>query len=569
MAEQIAAVSTAYACIGLANDPAILSVMRELQAAMPDPAIEWQPAPVLHATLVYATSEADDGMLSAISREIHLPAPLSLSTAGIGVFENDAERALHLRLAPSGELAALQGRVYQAFASRGLELSPYSAPDAYTPHVTLAYLPLSVEVPAQQPAAVSLEATCIWITRGDYAPFAEIRAPQLYSADPPMWRYFERFNIEDPQGWFRVLPVGNFRRFGRSTKVTYEMVQEMAANFGVVPDNSLPVNPEHKDEFGRLGDIAAVEAREDGLYARFAWLPRGLKAIAEKWFRYLSPEIQWGPTDYDGRMVSNVLIGAGLTNYPYFGAQTALYSLNDLEVTPSGDETPTPMSGGAAQETADPDDGMTESNLVEGARSMTQVETSTNPIVGLLQRLIDLLSQEAQPAPDAPPEEQPGGELPPGEMMPGSFNVSVNAERFAAVQQENTTLKAQIEDMRTKTAQAERAGRVSKYSAQLGDDLKSVAEQLADLPDTAKADLLAEQFAALKAQANPDLFSERGTSTPNDLSGSDAQKFLSESERIAKEKNLDMAEAFSLVAAEHPEWAEEYRAKSGRKEKIR
>lgn len=146
------------------------------------------------------------------------------------------------------------------------------------------------------------------------------------------YRLIEAFGAVDPAGWVRVLPIGLFKRFGRSVEVTADMVREMAANFGRVPETVVPVNAEHKAEDGKLADVVAVEARADGLWARLGnFIADAAQRIAEGRWQYLSPEIAWGPVDYDGQEVSNVLVGVGLTNLPHFGNATALYSARAVD----------------------------------------------------------------------------------------------------------------------------------------------------------------------------------------------------------------------------------------------
>jgi hypothetical protein len=140
-------------------------------------------------------------------------------------------------------------------------------------------------------------------------------------------RLVERFELPDPGGWLRLLPVGTFARFGRELTVTPEMVREMQENFGHVPETGVPVTRAHDDAAGKVGDLVEVHARPDGLWGRIRWSATGLRLLAEGAFRYLSPEILWGPVDYDGRTVRNVLAGLSLVNRPFFGQQVSLFRL--------------------------------------------------------------------------------------------------------------------------------------------------------------------------------------------------------------------------------------------------
>ncbi len=101
----------------------------------------------------------------------------------------------------------------------------------------------------------------------------------------------------------------------------------MAAHFGSVPETGVPVTRAHDDSAGKVGDLEALEARPDGLWGRIRWTLVGARLLAEGAFRYLSPEIVWGPTDYDGRRVRNVLTGLSLVNRPFFGRPVSLFWL--------------------------------------------------------------------------------------------------------------------------------------------------------------------------------------------------------------------------------------------------
>ncbi len=140
-------------------------------------------------------------------------------------------------------------------------------------------------------------------------------------------RLVERFGAPDPAGWVRILPVGVFARFGRRVRVTPGMVREMAAHFGRVPETGVPVTRAHDDAAGKVGDVVEVEARPDGLWGRIRWTAAGARLMAAEAFRYLSPEVVWGPTDYDGRVVRNVLTGVSLVNVPFFGLPVSLFWL--------------------------------------------------------------------------------------------------------------------------------------------------------------------------------------------------------------------------------------------------
>lgn len=173
------AISHGFAYLALPNDPAVMQVMRDAQTLMGAEGIEWQSAPTLHVTLTFSPS-VDDDTLAQIATSIHMPRPIWMEFDGIGVFENGEERAMHIRVKRSEALNTLQRQVFEAFAMRGIDLSPYSNPETWQPHITLAYLPVGVEVP-EFDSAYGATAKKVIIGRDDYQEFAEITATQFKS----------------------------------------------------------------------------------------------------------------------------------------------------------------------------------------------------------------------------------------------------------------------------------------------------------------------------------------------------------------------------------------------------
>ena len=138
-----------------------------------------------------------------------------------------------------------------------------------------------------------------------------------------------QYDPANPAGPYRIFPIGEFTRDGKKFAITDEMCAEFAANFAAnVLGRDVVTNIEHIAEEGAVGWIKAlVHKAGDGLYAAIAWTDRGLQFLREQAFRYFSPEVAW--RDYeakDGKKYNHVITGLAVTNYPYFGAQTAMFS---------------------------------------------------------------------------------------------------------------------------------------------------------------------------------------------------------------------------------------------------
>lgn len=166
--------SPGFVCLMLENDPRIVSIMRGMQEWTDGMGVEWQPTPLLHMTLVYAP-EVGITELREIGKELQLPETLTLEFDSLDIFENGGERAVHIRVKRTEQLAEVQDQVYEAFIKRGIQLSDYSNPAVWTPHITLCYLPANgVEfMPTPLTGMYTLSGRML-VTQGEYEPVMDI-----------------------------------------------------------------------------------------------------------------------------------------------------------------------------------------------------------------------------------------------------------------------------------------------------------------------------------------------------------------------------------------------------------
>lgn len=180
----------AYAYLPLANNQNVLEIVRLLRDELGNvPGIEWQSAPTYHVTLCYAL-EATGTVLQEVSKRVQAQ-NIRLFDAGLGVFENGDERALHMRLEPEGALVDLQTQLYAAFNSFGVPMSPFSNPQQYQPHVTLAYLPQGLDVSDlikrfNMRGMLSTMVNQYIISREAYEPEVIVFAPEYKTLDVPV-----------------------------------------------------------------------------------------------------------------------------------------------------------------------------------------------------------------------------------------------------------------------------------------------------------------------------------------------------------------------------------------------
>jgi phage I-like protein len=350
-------------------------------------------------------------------------------------------------------------------------------------------------------------------------------------------RFVDDFSVVDLYQWFRILPIGKFSRFGRTVEITDEMLKDMVGNFRRVPPTRLPVNIEHEEEHGKVGSIDGLRhVPGDGLYALIDWTPVGKRLLEEQRFQYYSPEVIFGLQEYDGKMTKNILYGLALTNHPYFGTDTAVFSLKDIDTGAPG---------------ASP---LNVSDLAEELPQMDENTVSNGVIKGIK----EFFTQLSTAAPAAPL------------IAPTPELATVSLEAFNALNAENTRLKEEKAEAERVAAEAAHSNRVAAFATALGESMAPLAEKLALVAegygDAALADDLAQQFKALAAQADAGaLFSEIGSAGGDpDMSIDEAARFTAAAERTAADKGITMTEAYSVVAREHPDWYAAHRAKTGK-----
>lgn len=143
-----------------------------------------------HITLAYATGQGDiDAVRERLTQEQTLPdAPLptfGVIIDGIGVFDtpNDGY-AFYLNVRPGGALGNYQVQMYFAMSDAGFELSEFSRPEQWKPHITLGYssqpsdrIKPSVSVMLMPP--IALMPTSIQFTDPDEMVVGEVMLKQM------------------------------------------------------------------------------------------------------------------------------------------------------------------------------------------------------------------------------------------------------------------------------------------------------------------------------------------------------------------------------------------------------
>ena len=159
----------AYASIWMGNDVQLERVFELIQDRLAKvPGIQFSNCQDLHITLTYAEDVPDD-----IFERIHKLMPLALDalTLRLGPLvtftSHTGQQVIALAVELSDALLDAHQRVYGAFSVYGLDLSVFSDPARWMPHVTLAYAPADSQVPDFL-TSFTVMPPCIRFQRDDY-----------------------------------------------------------------------------------------------------------------------------------------------------------------------------------------------------------------------------------------------------------------------------------------------------------------------------------------------------------------------------------------------------------------
>lgn len=139
---------------------------------------------------------------------------------------------------------------------------------------------------------------------------------------------------------FRVFPIGQFKRGGRTLDLSEARLQSMASNYEANrPRWKIPIYFGHPTDAQpdppKQGNAARLEfIPGKGLYAYPDYSDSAKKALEAGEYQYVSPGVLWSLagqlyTDEQGVQHDNVLDHIAFTNRPWFGERTSLFSSDE------------------------------------------------------------------------------------------------------------------------------------------------------------------------------------------------------------------------------------------------
>jgi 2'-5' RNA ligase len=139
---------------------------------LPNFPVRWTSTEQFHITLVHCPLVDEVDLRAAYERVVGSFQGLTIHTTGVSTFASTGDgegqaRPVILRVEPSAPLLELQRAVYEVLQERHVVMSEHSTPEAYTPHITLGYVPSWVDVP-EVLVDLMCAAAALVFSRGDY-----------------------------------------------------------------------------------------------------------------------------------------------------------------------------------------------------------------------------------------------------------------------------------------------------------------------------------------------------------------------------------------------------------------
>lgn len=129
--------------LSLANNPDLIALQNKLKLMMNDPAVRWNDPADFHITLLYVPAVDEDQVEQTVAA---LPGythdGLALRIGSLASFDSGTgEHALFYGIRRNAGLLELQEDLHDTADSLGLQMSSYSRPGSFIPHITMCYVP--------------------------------------------------------------------------------------------------------------------------------------------------------------------------------------------------------------------------------------------------------------------------------------------------------------------------------------------------------------------------------------------------------------------------------------------
>lgn len=381
-----------------------------------------------------------------------------------------------------------------------------------------------------------------------------------------------------------LVPSGTWpNSYKGSLEITISDLEEMAKNFNEgtgLPMGGIegaPIDYSHMDHQKAAGWIKKVYVEGGYLMADVEWTPAGRQAIIDGEFKFISPSFypaclgQWCDPEDPTTAARNVLLGAGLTNIPFFkGLQSVKASQSD-----SSGNGPSSIFISASREGEKDMPRKLEEILATPANEIANLSDEDKAVLAESkdqlsadQQIIFGLDKPADPAsPTNVIENNNADDEPapvPADAVAIQASITAGTHKLVATS-EIESMKASITDLTAKVKAADRE--------RIDADVKTHIARGAIKADQAEAwankiEADATMMDMLKALPdNQVVASELGDENNNSVSATVTIKEKAQA-LIASEKEagrtLDLAGAQVRVMKENPELAKQYNEETGK-----
>lgn len=307
----------------------VLLIQQALQRAVAsDAPVRWTPREHLHVTLVHAPIVDEPAFRDIFQEMAGTFTGFDVHATRVTTFETDgAAVPIVALISPSDDLRALHSDLVAGFSLRGVAVSAYSQPDAWTPHVTLGYIDAAYRDVMGLSFDVGYEFGCwgvtLAFTRGDFEivqaqtatpPPVTVTPPETEDFPPESLKVIQATRLEFEADFEDVLAAGrrgdiNRRTWANRTRTLLQKYAEKAyrdglTDGGVTIGETEPLRPVDRAAVIRLVASQSQYVTELGrvVFRTDTSISDGQAAIKpDLWFnKSIMPAYQAGRLSADG-----------------------------------------------------------------------------------------------------------------------------------------------------------------------------------------------------------------------------------------------------------------------------
>lgn len=238
------------AFIGLTfpNHPDLMGLQSRVKELVGPGECVWNAPDDFHITLAYAPAVSDEQLaaLTAGMEELDVP-DMALRVGSLGVFDNLGQHAVHFKIRRNTDLLAFQAELHKLCKELGIQMSSFSDPAQYKPHITMGNAKDKLP-PITFKSALKIKPATFCLKSGDEllheTALGDVPIPPVEPDEPePPAQKAVPADVPADEAPTEPIEVQNIEPDPPSQAVVDEVFQQLAAEEGITELEIVPGGP--------------------------------------------------------------------------------------------------------------------------------------------------------------------------------------------------------------------------------------------------------------------------------------------------------------------------------------